>query len=134
MFNQASWRPGPAPPPPLLGLSSELHVAGLPTASSDKPSCRLTTSFLMLAGRSRAAAAAASQCVRACVCARTRSHAGFKGNAIPEVEEFPNDQTQAAPRVFASPRLCCLSVGDSHVRHCFCLSFTLCLLFVSSLY
>lgn len=60
VFNEASLLPHPSlprPPPPLLGLSSELHVARLPTASCDKPSCPLTTSFLMLAGRTRAATA-----------------------------------------------------------------------------
>lgn len=56
----------------------------------------------------------------------TCSHTGFKGNIIQEEEEFPNDQTQAAWWVFASPRLCCLSVFISEVRHCFCLSFTSC--------
>lgn len=130
VFNEASLLPHPSlprPPPPLLGLSSELHVARLPTASCDKPSCPLTTSFLMLAGKTRAATASVyvrARETRAQM--HTCSHTGFKGNIIQEEEEFPNDQTQAAWWVFASPRLCCLSVFISEVRHCFCLSFTSC--------
>lgn len=66
----------PPPRPPLLGLSFELHVARLPTASCDKPSCLLTTSFLMLAGETRAAD-------DVCVCVRATNthtcyHTGFK--------------------------------------------------------
>ncbi len=78
----------PVLPPPLLGLSSELHVAWLPTASCDKPSCPLTTSFLMLAGETRVAAA------NVCVRARTRTnthtctHTGFKGTSSKKKKSF----------------------------------------------
>lgn len=131
----------PLPPPPLLGLSSELHVARLPTASCDKPSCPLTTSFLMLAGETRVVAA--SVCVRACARVHQNMHRHahmhthwVQGNIIQEEEEFPNDQTQAAWWVFASPRLCCLSVSISEVRHCISvyLSFPVFLLLCIDIY
>lgn len=62
-----------------------------------------------------------------CACghkhAQTHTHTRMlthwvQGNIIQEVEEFPNDQTQAAWWVFASPRLCFLSISISEVHHC----------------
>lgn len=80
----------PLPPPPLLGLSSELHVARLPTASCDKPSCPLTTSFLMLAGETRVVAASVCVRARACTktCTDTRTHTGFKGTSSKKKKSF----------------------------------------------
>lgn len=50
---------------------------------------------------------------------RTHMHTHWvQGNIIQEEEEFPNDQTQAAWWVFASPRLCFLSISSSEVHHC----------------
>lgn len=100
--------------PPLLGLSSELHVARLPTASCDKPSCPLTTSFLMLAGKTRGVAANPHT--------HTNTH-WVQGNIIQEEEEFPNDQTQAAWWVFASPLLCFLCLFFRSPSLYLCLSF-----------
>lgn len=79
--SQTPPRPPPLSTPPLLGLSSELHVACLPTASRDKPSCPLTTSFLMLAGETRGVAA--NVCVRAQThtCTHTSTHTEFKGTS-----------------------------------------------------
>lgn len=68
------------PPPPLLGLSFELHVAWLPTASRDKPSCPLTTSFLMLAGECRGLVANVCTRAQTCTSAHT-SHTGFSGTS-----------------------------------------------------
>lgn len=64
-----------APRQPLLGLSSQLHVARRPTASCDKPSCPLTTSFLILAGETWGVAA----CVCVCVC--VLAHTAIKGTS-----------------------------------------------------
>lgn len=68
---------------PFLGLSSELHVAWLPTASCDKPSCLLTTSFLMLAGETGVVAASVS----VSVCTDTH-HTGFKGTSSKKKKSF----------------------------------------------
>lgn len=82
----------PLPPPPLLGLSSELHVARLPTASCDKPSCPLTTSFLMLAGETRVVAASvcvrARACTKTCTDTHTCTHTGFKGTSSKKKKSF----------------------------------------------
>lgn len=127
----------PLPPPPLLGLSSELHVARLPTASCDKPSCPLTTSFLMLAGETRVVAA--SVCVRACARApkhaQTRAHAHTLGSREHHprrrrVSKWPNTGCLMSVCFASSLLSLCLRLRSPSLY--VCLSFIPCL--SSSLY
>lgn len=95
--------------PPLLGLSSELHVARLPTASCDKPSCPLTTSFLMLAGKTRGVAANPHT--------HTRTHTEFKGTSSKKKKSFQMTKhrllDECLLRLFFV-----FSVFSSEVHHC----------------
>lgn len=108
--------PTPASAPSLLGLSSELHVAWLPTASCDKPSCPLTTSFLMLAGKTPVMAA----CVCVCVRTHTHAHTGFKTTSSKKKKSF-----QMTKHRLLDECLHRLFFVVSEVHHCICVYLSL---------
>lgn len=122
--------PSPASAPSLLGLSSELHVAWLPTASCDKPSCPLTTSFLMLAGKTPVMAA----CV--CVCTHTRAHAGFKRTSSNKKKSFQMTKHRLLDECLLRLFFVVALYSISEVRHCICvyLSFSVVLLLWIDIY
>lgn len=111
------------PPPPLLGLSFELHVAWLPTASRDKPSCPLTTSFLMLAGECRGLVANVCTRAQTCTSAHTRRTLG-------SVEHHPRRRVSKWPNTGCLMSVCFASSLFSHRLHLRSRSLYLCLSFI----